>query len=79
MVLEPLRGQFYVGDVLEYPPDHDQGNDLVLFADVNGDGLGEEINQEVNLVEEDEGKRRVDGGDGMFKERVIQVNDPLTG
>ena len=75
MDIEPLGGEFQMRQILENSPNDNQHNDFVLFADIGGDGFGEKKNQQIHLIHEDEGKRRVDGGNRILEEFGFQLQD----
>ncbi len=49
-------------------PDQDQRHDLVLFPDINRNGLREKENQQIDFVDQNERERRINCRDGVGKQ-----------
>lgn len=65
-----MFGNIQLGNILENAPDNDQGNDLVLLGDRNGEGTGQMKNQQVYLVYQYKRKGGINSSNGADEELV---------
>ena len=54
--------------VFEVAANDNQSDDFVLFADLSRDRSGQIIDEQIDFVNQNKGKRRVDGGDGIAEQ-----------
>jgi hypothetical protein len=63
------------GDIFEDAANENEGDDLVLLGDGNGEGTRQIINQEIHLEYEDEREGGVYGGNGIGKKMLKLFGD----
>ena len=62
LTVKPVLGELEMRKVFKISTDDDESNNFVLFADIPGDRGWKIINEQVNLVDQNKGKRSIDGG-----------------